>query len=300
MVINKEIKISLTAICTVILLFYGINFLKGVNLFKKSNLYYVVFDDISGLAKNNAVYVNGFAIGTVRSIEYDYDHPGKVCVGIEIEDKMQLPAGTHAELAASLLGATTMNLVLGEEKRILHPGDSITGGPEKGALAQAAEMVPKIEALMPKLDSILASVNALLADPSIEQTLHNVQYVTAGLKETTDRVNGLLQKDVPQLTGRLNQIGENVDQLTAKLNALDYARTLEGVNQTLEQTQTIMDNLNRKINSREGSLGLLLNDRGLYDNLNHTITSADSLLTNVKAHPKRYVHFSVFGKKDKK
>lgn len=299
MVINKEIKISLTAICTVILLFYGINFLKGVNLFKKSNLYYVVFNDISGLAKNNAVYVNGYPIGTVRDIDYDYDHPGKVCVGIEIDDKMHLPAGTHAELASSLLGATTMNLVLGKESRLLHPGDSITGGPEQGALTQAAQMVPKIEALMPKIDSILTTINTLLADPALSQTLQNVEYVTAGLKETTDQMNTLLRKDVPRLTTQLNQIGTNVEGLTAKLNGLDYAGTLNSVNRTLEETQKTMDNLNQKVNSREGSLGLLLNDRRLYDNLNNTINSADSLLTNVKAHPKRYVHFSVFGKKDK-
>jgi phospholipid/cholesterol/gamma-HCH transport system substrate-binding protein len=299
MVIGKEIKISLTAICTVVLLFYGINFLKGVNMFKKNNMYYVAFSDITGLSKNNAVYANGFPVGTVREIDYDFKDPGHVIVGIEIDERMRLPEGTHAELASSLLGATTMNLILGETNRFLQPGDSISGGPENGALAKASAMIPKVEAVLPKIDSMMTTINIILADPSIRQTLHNAEEVTANLKTTTDRMNRLLGKDVPQLTARLNHIGQNVDQLTAKLNALDYAQTLNSVNSTLDDTRRLVSNLNDKVNSPQGSLGLLLNDRTLYDNLNNTLVSADTLLTNLKAHPKRYVHFSLFGKKDK-
>lgn len=299
MVIEKEIKISITAICTVLLLFYGINFLKGVNMFKKNNLYYVAFNDITGLSKNNAVYANGFPVGTVREIEYDYHHPGHVIVGIEVDERMRLPEGTYAELSSSMLGATTMNLIIGEKKQFLHPGDSIKGGPEDGAVAKATAMIPKVEAILPKIDSMMTTINSLLADPSVRQTLHNAEYITANLKTTTDRMNNLLGKDIPQLTARMNHIGQNVDQLTAKLSALDYAQTLNNVNQTLEDTRHLMAELNEKVNSRNGSLGMLLNDRTLYDNINKTLVSTDSLLTNLKAHPKRYVHFSLFGKKDK-
>ena len=297
--INKEIKISLAAICTVVLLFYGINFLKGVNMFKKSNVYYIVFHDITGLSKNNAVYANGFPIGTVQEINYDYQHPGTVYVGIEINEHMRIPQGSHAELVSTMLGTTTMNLLLSQNGVFLHPGDSIQGMPHWGAVQQATDMIPKFVKLLPKLDSILTSVNTLLADPTIAQTLHNTASVTANLQRTTNDLNHLLENDIPQLTAKMNRIGNNVDELTDKLKSLDYAQTLQQVNQTLQDAQNFTHNLNEKLNSKSSSLGLLMNDRNLYDNLNKTLVSSDSLLTNLKAHPKRYVHFSIFGRKDK-
>ena len=296
---NKEIKVALTAIATVVILFYGINFLKGVNLFKKSDLYYVNFSDITGLAKNNAVYANGFPIGTVREINYDYTKPGHVYVGIEVNERMRIPEGSYAELVSTMLGSTTMNLVLANSNTFLQPGDSILGGPQTGALEQVAEMMPQIKALLPKLDSILYTVNHLLASPAIMQTLENAQTVTAHLKETTTRMNRLLANDIPQMTSKLTQVGTNVDVLTNKLSQLDYEKTLSDVDQTLAETRQLTRELNEKINSTTGNLGLMLNDRTLYDNLTRTLASSDSLLTNLRQQPKRYVHFSVFGKKDK-
>lgn len=296
---GKEIKISLTAIFTIVILFYGINFLKGVNLFKKSNHYHVMFHDITGLAKNNAVFANGFPVGTVRDITYDYDHPGQVCVDIEINEKMRLPLGTHAELVSSMLGATTMNLILSENNNFLSPGDSLSGGPHMGALEQASAMIPKLEAIMPKLDSILIAINNLLTDPALAQTLHNTQEITSNLKTTTSQINTLLGKDVPQLTNKLNRIGDNVDVLTNKLSKVDYEQTLANVNKTLEGTQKLLTDLEHKINTPDNNIGLMLNDRQIYDNLNNTVLSSQKLLDDLREHPKRYVHFSVFGKKDK-
>jgi phospholipid/cholesterol/gamma-HCH transport system substrate-binding protein len=296
--INKEIKISLAAICTVVLLFYGINFLKGVNMFKKSNIYYIVFHDITGLSKNNAVYANGFPIGTVQEISYDYQHPGTVYVGIEINEHMRLPKGSHAELVSNMLGTTTMNLLLSQNHVFLNPGDSIQGTPHWGVVQQATDMIPKFEKLLPKIDSILSSVNALLADPAIRQTLHNTSNVTANLQRTTNDLNHLLENDIPRLTAKMNHIGSNVDELTDKLKRPDYAQTIQNINQTVQDVQNFTRDLNDKLNSKN-SLGLLLNDRNLYDNLNKTIVSSDSLVTNIKKHPKRYVHFSIFGRKDK-
>lgn len=295
---NKEIKISLAAICAVMLLFYGINFLKGINIFKESNYYYIIFNNISGLAKNNAVLANGFPVGTVRDIDYDYNHPGKVRVCIEVDERMHLPEGSRAELESTLLGTTTMNLILGQGK-FLSPGDSIYGGPHLGAMEAASAMVPKIDKMLPKLDSILQSLNKLMADPALTQTLYNTRDITTNLKRSTTDLNHILESDIPQLTQKMNSIGNNVNNLTGKLNEIDYAQTIQNVNETLKQVQNFSKNLNEKLNSTNSSLGLLINDRVLYDNLNKTLVSSDSLLTNFKAHPKRYVHFSVFGKKDK-
>ncbi len=296
---GKEIKISLTAIFTIVILFYGINFLKGINLFKKSNQYHVMFEDITGLSKNNAVFANGFPVGTVRDISYDYEHPGQVCVEIEINDKMKLPKGTHAELVSSMLGATTMNLILTKETTFLVPGDSIQGGPHEGALEKASAMIPKLEVLMPKLDSILIAVNTLLSDPSLAQTMHNTQDITANLKVTTSSINKLLRNDVPQLTNRLSKIGDNVEVLTDKLSKVDYEQTLANVNSTLEGTQKLLNDFEHRISTPDNNIGLMLNDREMYDNINNTVLSSQKLLEDLRQHPKRYVHFSIFGKKDK-
>lgn len=296
---NKEVKISLAAIATVILLFYGLNFLKGVDIFKESNVYYVKFHDITGLSKNNAVYANGFPIGTVQEITYDYEHPGNVCVGVVVEKNMRVPEGSRAELVSSMLGTTTMNLILSDSHVMLHPGDSITGGPHWGAVEQATAMIPKFEKILPKLDSILFTINTLLSDPAVSQILHNTAGVTANLQRTTKDLNRLLEHDVPQLTDKMNRIGNNVDVLTGKLKDLDYEKTLNEVNETLREVRSFTASLNEKLNSTNNTMGLLLNDKGLYNNLNQTLVSTDSLLVNLKAHPKRYVHFSLFGKKDK-
>ena len=205
---------------------------------------------------------------------------------------MHLPVGTRGELVSSMLGNTTMNLILGKSNEYLHPGDSLQGGPHLGAMEQAGAMVPKIEQLLPKLDSIMQSVHTLLSDPSIAQTLHNAQQLTAHLDESTNKLNALLSKDIPALTENLNRIGENTAQLTDKLKDLNYAQTLDNENQTVVEAQNLTSDEN-------GSIGLLLKDRSLYDNLNKTLQSSDSLLIDFRNHPKRYINVSVFGKKEK-
>ena len=219
-------------------------------------------------------------------------------VGIEINEHMRIPQGSHAELISNMLGTTTMNLLLSQSHVFLNPGDSLQGKPHWGAVQQATDMIPKFEKLIPKLDSILSSVNTILADPAIKQTLHNTSNITSNLKRTTNNLNHLLENDIPLLTTRMNHIGSNLDELTDKLKRPDYAQTIQNVNQTLQDVQNFTHNLNDKLNSKT-SLGLLLNDRDLYDNLNKTIISSDSLLNNIKDHPKRYVHFSIFGRKNK-
>ncbi len=303
---SKEAKIGLTVIVAFTLLIYGLNFLKGINLFQKSNLYYIAFHNISGLAESNPVYANGFRIGIVRTINYDYKKPGNVYVGIEIDDNMRISEGSYAELESQMLGGVTMNIVLSPSPKILSPGDTITGGPKVGALDMAGQMIPQIQSVIPKLDSILANVNKLLENPALNQTVNNAAQITENLKTTTASINKLLNGNVNNIAANLEPTTRNLQSLTDKLNNLDYVTTLSNVNQTLvgvqQTTQSLNDAINTtvtKINQPNSSLGLLLNDKGLYENLNRNLVSSDSLLNDIRLHPKRYVHFSVFGKKDK-
>ena len=297
---TKEVKIALTAIVAVVLLFIGINFLKGINLFKTSNRYYIAFSDVSGLAESAPVYANGYPVGIVRGIVYDYSHTGNVNVDIELDKEMRVPTGTRAELESDMLGNVKVSLILGENPlEYMEPGDTLKGGMHYGALNKMEAMIPTLERALPKLDSILGSLNRLLADPALTATLHNTAELTDGLKKSTRQLNRLLTDDIPQLAEHATNVAANMDTLSGQLARLNVARTMGHLDTTLTNMQGISLLLHNKLQSRDNSLGLLLNDRSMYDNLNHTMMSADSLLMDLKAHPKRYVHFSLFGKKDK-
>ncbi len=295
----KEIKIALVAIVGILVLFFGMKFLKGVQLFSNDHVYYVTFSDISGLAASSPIYANGFKVGTVKSIEYDYSKPGAIVATVGLDKKLQVPNGSRAEIESDLLGNVKLNLLLGDPSAGMIPvGGKISGSIYAGALGKAAEMIPQIEKMLPKLDSILANLNTLTADPAIAKSLHNVEHITNDLTTTTTQLNTLmasLNKEVPGMITRANNVLDQSGQLASNLSAVNVEETMAKVSETLENLRRFTD----KLNANDGSLGLLLNDKKLYQNLNSTIAHADSLLINLREHPKRYVHFSVFGKKDK-
>ncbi|WP_440431123.1 MlaD family protein [Prevotella sp.] len=296
---TKEVKIALVAIVGVIILFFGMNFLKGLNIFSSTDDYYIEFKDISGLSTSSPIYADGFKVGTVKDVIYDYsgDQPTRVLVGLD--KAMRIPAGSTAEIESDFMGNIKVNLLLANNPRErVMPGSTIKGYVNGGALGKAADMIPTIEKMLPKLDSILGSLNTLLADPALAQSLHNVQTITGNLTTSTAELNKLmasLNKGVPVMMAKADGVLDNTNKLTSNLAQLDIQNTMQQVDQTINNVKE----LTAKLNSNNGTLGLLMNDPSLYNNLNSTMCSADSLLTNLRLHPKRYVHFSLFGKKDK-
>ena len=296
---TKEVKIALTAIVGIVVLFYGLQFLKGLNVFSTDITYYVAFDDVSGLSPSSPVYANGYRVGVVKSLNYDYNPQGKIVAELDLNKNMRVPRGSHAELASDLLGNIKINLVLSEDPiNMIGHGDTIPGEMEMGMMTKVSKMLPAIEHMMPKLDSIITSLNTLLADPALRNTLHNVEGMTGNLNATSAELKSLsasLNREVPGMMNKANGVLDNTQQLTGNLAAIDVEGMAAKVNQTLAN----VEQMTQKLNSNEGTLGLLMRDATLYNNLSSTEASADSLLIDFKAHPKRYVHFSVFGKKDK-
>jgi phospholipid/cholesterol/gamma-HCH transport system substrate-binding protein len=299
MKLTKEIKIALVAIVGILVMYFGINFLKGMNLFSTNNAYYMTFDDIQGLGASTPIYADGYKVGTVDGLEYDYKENGPIKVKVDINKDLRIPQGSKAEIVKDLMGNLQVNLLLANNPRErVEPGGIIPGAVNGGMMDKAANLIPVVEKMLPKLDSILTSVNVLLADPALAASLHNVETITSNLTVSTRELNTLmagLNKQVPGMIGKANGVLDNTNRLTANLASLDVQGTLNRVNQTLESAHQFTE----KLNSNQGSLGLLMNDTKLYDNLTSTMSHADSLVIDLKAHPKRYVHFSVFGRKDK-
>ncbi len=291
---TKEVKIGLTGIIAIAVLFLGLNFLKGINLFKSTNSYYISFSDAKGLTQSSPVYANGYNIGIVREIIYDYTNPGNVLVVIDADEQLRIGKGTSANLVTEMLGGCTLHLNLAANTtEYYQPGDTIKGNDSNGLMEKAETLVPKIEGIMGKVDTLLNNLNTLTSDPNIPGILEDTKNITANLNTSSAELKRLLQKDVPVMTGKINRIGDNVITLTDNLNTLDLKSPIAKADSTLNYLQLMTAKLNRKDNS----LGLLLNDTTMYYSINQTIGSANNLLIDLKENPKRYVHFSVFGRK---
>lgn len=283
MKIKKETKIGLTGAIALVLLFLGINFLKGAKLFSTQNTYYIRFSNAKALSKNSTVYADGYDVGRVSNILYDYDRPGQVLVAIEVDRGLRIPRGSSARLDEAVLGGCTLNLLLTTNLTdAYHPGDTIQGSDANGLLSKAADMMPQIEQTVARVDSLLASLNRLVESPHVQAILQNTEEVTAHLNQSSQQLNSLLKNDVPQMTSTFNRAGENVVTLTENLNQLQLQATLDSVNAAVGSLHKLL----AQAQNPDGTLGRMMNDPALYNNLNHTIQSADSLVTDLKTNPK--------------
>lgn len=296
---SNEVKIALVAICGLVILFFGMNFLKGLNLFSSANKYYISFKDISGLSSSSPIYADGYQVGVVKAIKYDYNKAGDIIVETDINEQLRIPKGSSAEIISDMLGNVKINLLLATNPRErVTPGDTIQGGINDGALGKMKNMIPTVAEILPKIDTIVTNLNILLANPAINHSLQNVETVTGNLTVTTRRLNSLLaslESSVPGMVSRTDSVLDNANAFAKNINQIDVAGTMARVDETLADVKKFTEQLN----NNQGTLGLLMRDPSLYNNLNSTMRSADSLLIDLKAHPKRYVHFSLFGRKDK-
>ncbi len=293
---KKELKIGLMGIVALVALFLGINFLKGRALFNTNTEYYVRFADAKGLSKSNNVFVEGYKVGIVSDIIYDFHNPGNVLVEISVDPRLVLRHGTNITIVGSLMGGSTLSIVPGAGDALAYAeGDTIEGSNPAGLMDQATEVVPQLKEIVNKVDTLVTALNKLTTDPNLSKILANVEQVTADLNKTTEHLNRLAGKDLPELARTYNKVGENVLIITENLKTVDLEPTITSVNATIASVNAMV----QEMRSTEGTLGALMNDRSLYNSLNSTVMSIDSLMIDIKARPKRYVHFSVFGGKSK-
>lgn len=287
-------------VVAIFVLYFGLNFLKGIDIFSPISYYYATYENVGGLVSSSPVFVKGFKVGQVEAVKYDFSKDVPFVVKISVSKDIQLPKGAKIELFDDgLMGGKAIQLVfdpINASQAMYTPGDTVASQVGTGLMAQiSGDLMPKIESISNQADSLLRSVRTVVEGEQLSNSLVSIEKTTSDLAVTSAQLKKLMSNDMPEIMSNVHDITGDFKKVSGNLEKIDFAATIESVNHTIANLNLITD----KINNNEGSLGLLVNDKSLYVNLNSTVSSADKLLVDLKQNPKRYVHFSLFGSKTK-
>ena len=296
MKIRKEITIGICVIIALCVLFFGIDFLKGINVFKPANYYTASYTNVNGLAVSAPVTINGYKIGLVRSIDYEYDNPGHVAVEFSLDKELKLPKGSKAVIVCDMLGTATVQLQLSDNAEFYNIGDKIESETASGLMdGLSTDIMPGVANIFPKVDSLLTSINKLASDPAIAASVKRLDAITANLEATMTALNKSV-KALPSVMGNVEATTQNVSTITGNLAYVsEELKTvpLDSCMVSIQQTANNLRQLTEELNNPNSSLGLLMNDPALYNNLNNTVKSLDSLFIDIKKNPKRYINIKL-------
>lgn len=298
-IFSKEVKVGIMAIVAIFLLYFTLNFLKGKNIFHPVKYYYASYENIGGLIPSAPVYIKGYKVGQVDEIDYDFTKKETFKVLISVSKDINLPYGTLVELIDDgLMGGKAIELIVNDrnttENEFYKSYDTLPSSVSFGLLAQVQKIfLPKINQVVNGLDSVLALAQNFLGDESISNSLKSIEQLTADLNYSSGQLKKFMQKDIPDILVNVDSLSADFGEFGANLKQIDLQAAISGIDKTIENLNLIT----QKINDPDGSLGLLINDKDLYDNLSNTAASAEQLLTDIKENPKRYINISVFGKK---
>ncbi len=304
--ISSEVKIGITVLLTIIVFIWLFNFLKGKNLFSSTSHYYAVYDKVGGLAESSPVEVNGFKVGVVQSVRFLDPESGRLLVTLTVDKGFKLPRNTIAEItSASLIAGMKIQFVYGEGPGTYSNGDTIPGRLAVSLITRVEnELIPitdKVTELITVIDSVVTSINEVMnpeftADlrsgvASLSNTAKSIE--EAELKSTLQNINAFTQM-LAENSGRMTSVFSSLETVADTLAAADIYSSVNNLKVSLEKAGVLMENLN----SGQGTAGKLMTNDTLYQNLSNSLESLNLLLLDLKANPKRYVNFSVFGKKN--
>lgn len=287
-------------VAAIFILYFGLNFLKGVEVFTPINYYYAEYEHVDGLVPSSPVNIKGYKVGQVEEVTYNFQKTKSFVVKISVTRDIQLPQGTIIELYDDgLMGGKAIQLVYTPDMltaKLIENGDTLTSRIGVGLLGQLTDdLMPKIESVTTQADSLLRSVRLLIDGESVQQSLSSIKKTTADLAVSSAALKRMMQKDMPDLMSNLNVLTGDFQLISGNLKKIDFASTMQNVDITIKD----LNQITGKMNNGEGTIGLLLNDKSLYLNLVNVSNSADQLLIDLQKSPKRYVHFSLFGSKQK-
>lgn len=301
---TKEVLIGISVTVAIVILVFGIHYLKGINVLKAANYYYATFSDVEGMDTSAPVMLNGYKVGEVREIIYDYEHPGNIKVEVSLDKALRVPQGSKAILTTDLLGTASIVLSLGEGPAMLNIGDDLIPEIKPGLVSTlSSEVLPNIGAIFTKIDTLLTSINAIASDPALRESAHRLDAITADLQTTTKNIAAITAQlnptvaklnpilaDVKDITGNVGVITEDVQHLTGNMRNLP----LDSLMQNLQTTTENLRALSAQLNDPNSSLGLLMKDPALYNNINNAVASLDSIFVDLKKNPKRYISIKMF------
>ncbi len=296
---SREVKIGASVLVALLALVFGINYLKGVNIFKAANYYYASYTNVAGLAQSAPVTLNGYKVGLVRDVAYEYDNPGHVRVELSLDRQLRLPEGTAAAIVTDMLGTSTIELRMGTSPNYIEVGQKLQAIEGSGLMDKVStELMPTIIQIAPHIDSLVVALTAIAADPALKSSVRRLDVIMANLEKSTtqlDRAMGAM----PSIMNNANATMANVKEISANISQVSQALAVLSddlkkmpLDSTLNHLNNITANLDEateKLNSSNSSLGLLLNDPGLYNNINNSAAHIDSILIDLKKQPKRYV-----------
>ncbi len=299
----REIKVGLLTVLAVFILYFGFNFLKGVNIFSPTHTYYAVYDNVNGLTEQAPVYVRGYKVGQVDHIVYDFTKDQAFTVVFSIDKHIAVPQTSNCALIADgLLGGTALqvNIPVGEEadnQSLFASGDTLPTIVVPGLVDELQNgLLADLTQTIQHVDSLVNQVSDQLDGDHVKNILAQAEKVTGDLQASSAELKRLMRGDVPVIISEAKDAVGDINLFADNLKQVDVAQTVQQVDSVVAE----LNGLIQSANSSDGTVGMLLNDKQLYVSLSQTVASADSLLTDLKAHPKRYVHFSLFGRKEKK
>lgn len=313
MKISKEVRVGFIVVSGLFLLIYGLNFLKGKNLFSGRTHYHVMYDNVGGLTESNPVFYQGLVVGKVNTIEIVKSN-GKLLVEFALTERdLQIPKNTVASIFSDgLLGTKAINLVFGDSKELAESGDTLLPDLQSSITEEVTKQVlpikEKAEKLIVTVDSLIQSISLLFSNQSknnLQHTIENMDKISSDFSGIVDdqkvRLRNIssniesISKNLKDNNESLTGVIKNMKSITDSIAAANLVQTIKQTNEAVKQTSEVL----AKINSGKGSLGMLLNNDSLYNNLEASSKNLDRLLEDMRLHPSRYVHFSVFGKKEK-
>ncbi|HYK76238.1 MAG TPA: MlaD family protein [Daejeonella sp.] len=315
MKITNETKVGVLAAVAIVILIVGYSFLKGNNVFSNEETYYAKYDRVDGLAVSRPVLINGYQIGRVAKLTLLPN--GQILAEFKVSPKISIPKNTIANLESSdLLGNKAIVFNLGEGDQYAKDGDTLNANIQKNLMEQVEPVQKRAELIISRLDSVLLSVNNTLSPEfqrNFERSFASVARTLETLESTSRKVDGLVETERNKISGilgnlesisanfknnneKITSIMNNLDQVSNEFARAKFSETITQANNAVAELQGVV----HKINTGEGSLGQLINDQKLYNNLNNAAANLDQLMIDLKANPKRYVSFSVFGGGGKK
>ena len=296
---SREFAIGLSVIIALIVVYFGIEYLKGTNIFKPTNYYTATYTEVDGLAQSAPVTINGYKVGIVSEVEYEYDNPGHIKVEMSLDKKLKLPKGTQAVLVTDMLGTASIALKMASGTDFYEVGSDIPAVKQPGLMGNVTnDILPAVGEIMPKIDSLITNLNRLTGDPALAASLRHLQTTMENIEAGSNQLRQVMNRmpsiandasatmvNVHTMSNDLTAIASDLTELSGKIKSMPLQKTMENLSKTSESLHQLM----AKLNSPNSSLGLMLNDTGLYDNLNAASASLDSLLQDVKKNPKRYI-----------